>query len=97
MKQCRHCSGQCYLPDKEFRYLRTVHDVRSTREKRVFREALQAFGGLDASCISLCRSDCIIGKHRASLRVAAWRAVSEDSLSCNDPPWIVHMTESLSC
>ena len=24
LEQCRHCPGQCYLPDKEFRYLRTV-------------------------------------------------------------------------
>ena len=27
MKRCHHRSGQCYLPDKEFRYLRTVQCV----------------------------------------------------------------------
>ena len=37
------------------------------------------------SCISLCRSDCIIHDANASLRVVAWRAVSEDSLDCNEP------------
>ena len=24
LERCRHRPGQCYLPDKEFRYLRTV-------------------------------------------------------------------------
>jgi len=30
MERCRHRPGQCHLPDKEFRYLRTVRTVTPT-------------------------------------------------------------------
>src|SRR5688572_32503214 len=81
MKRCRHRSGQCYLPDKEFRYLRTVQCVSIDAEAPLARSS--SFGKI--SCISLCRSDCIIHDANASLRVVAWRAVSEDSPDCNEP------------
>ena len=35
LERCCHRPGQCHLPDKEFRYLRTVLTVTPTRIGRV--------------------------------------------------------------
>ena len=83
MKRCRHRSGQCYLPDKEFRYLRTVQCVSIDAEASLARSS--SFGKI--SCISLCRSDCII-HDLTNFAVVAWRAVSEDSPGCNEPSMV---------
>ncbi len=68
--------GQCHLPDKEFRYLRTVHDCYA-------RPLL--IGGADISAAlstSPWRSDYII-----TTRVdRVWRVVSEDSRSLGCHP-----------
>ena len=82
MKRCCHRSGQCYLPDKEFRYLRTVQCVAIDADASVVRSSASK-----TSCISLCRSDCII-HDLTNFAVVAWRAVSEDSPGCNEPSMV---------
>jgi hypothetical protein len=69
-------SGQCYLPDKEFRYLRTVHAVTRRRFSR-FRA--RTF---------LPRSACCHADRTVSSAAPAtvWRAVSEDSPSEGNKP-----------
>src|SRR5207302_2027798 len=72
--QDRSWPGQCDLPDKELRYLRTVHVCYSTsRSGQVISAQL---------CMSPCRSDYIILRGTRASEV--WRIVSEDSVR---PDW----------
>src|SRR6185437_4459741 len=70
MERCCHRPGQCYLPDKEFRYLRTVLTVRSIRHFCLFDREM--------CCTSLLHVAMQFGLSHL-LERGARRIVSEDS------------------
>src|SRR6516165_1153801 len=77
--RCCHRPGQCHLPDKEFRYLRTVLNVTNQHACAWFAKTTRLRTRLLPAYRYAART---VSSTRTSS--GAWRAVSEDSLTSNN-------------